>query len=105
MIFTTTSNIEGKTVSKYLGIVSSTTYTINYSTKGMSFKDMFKQEKYTEAYEKGLEEAKETAFQKLKTNAENLKANAVVGISIDIEHMANTTYWMVSVAGTAVVVV
>lgn len=102
MIFTTTSKIEGKTVQKYLGVVSSTTYTQNYSTKGMSFKDMFSAEKYATAYEKGLEEAKEAAFQKLKSNADALGANAVIGISLDIEHMANTYYWMVSVSGTAV---
>jgi uncharacterized protein YbjQ (UPF0145 family) len=105
MILTTTNKIEGKTVTKYLGIVSSTTYSSNHATKDMSFKDMFKQEKYTQAYEKGLEEAKESAFQKLKTNAEGLKANAVIGISMDVEHIANSSYCIVTLAGTAVSVV
>lgn len=103
MIITTTNTIEGKTVKDYLGIVSGTMYTSHHATKDMSFKDMFKQSKYNEAYEKALEESKEGAFQKLKAKADKLKANAIIGITLDIEHVANTTYWMVTAVGTAVV--
>jgi len=102
MILTTTPTVDGKLVKNYLGIVSGTTYASTFATKNMSFKDMFKQSKLNEATEKAMEEAKESAFQELKENADNLKANAIVGISLDIEHIANTAYWMITVVGTAV---
>ena len=50
-----------------------------------------------------MNEAKEQAFQKLQTNASNLKANAVVGISVDVETVGGS-YFFVSVTGTAVFV-
>jgi len=102
MILTTTPSVDGKQIKNYLGIVSGTTYVNTYATKNMSFKDMFNQSKLTESAKKAMEEAKENAFQELKTNAENLKANAIVGISLDIEHIANTANWMITVVGTAV---
>lgn len=102
MILTTTNSIEGNTITKYLGVVSATTYASSYSNKGLSFSDMFKQKKYYEAYEKALEEAKESAFQKLKKNAEQLKANAIVGISLDIESISAGAYTVISIVGTAV---
>lgn len=105
MILTTTNNIEGKVISKYLGIVTGITYTPIYGGKGMTFKDMFSTAKYYESHEKGLEEAKEKAFQKLKSNGEKLKANAIVGISVDVESIANSTASMISVTGTAVVII
>ena len=102
MILSTTNTIEGKTVKNYLGIVSGTTYSSTFITKDLSFKDMFKKNKYKEAYENAMEDAKEGAFQKLKANADRLKANAILGITLDMEHIANSTYWMVTVVGTAV---
>lgn len=104
MILTTTNSIEGKTISNYLGIVTGTKYTATISHKGMSFKDMFSSQKTYEAYEKSLEVAKEDAFQKLKSNAVKMKANAVVGISVDIETVPSSMISVVSVVGTAVVV-
>lgn len=105
MILTTTNSIEGKTITNYLGIVSTVTYTATFSGAGMSFKDMFSSKKYYAAYEKALLDAKETAFQKLKTHAENLKANAIVGISVDVESISESMTSMISIVGTAVVVI
>ncbi|NER19010.1 YbjQ family protein [Spongiivirga citrea] len=102
MILTTTNSIDGKTISNYLGVVTGTTYVVNYGTKGMSFKDMFNSSKYYANYENGLEEAKEEAFQKLRDNANNQAADAVVGISFDIEMMGANGVTMVSIVGTAV---
>ncbi len=103
MILTTTNSIEGKQVTKYLGIIVGTTYSSNYTaTKGMSFKDMFSSQKYNENYERGLEEAKEKAFEKLKAQAQEKQANAIIGVSIDIEMMSTTGVIMISVVGTAV---
>ena len=102
MILTTTNSVEDKSIISYLGIVTGTTYVVNYGTKGMSFRDMFKAQKYYDNYEKGIEDAKEAAFQKLKDNADQLQANAIVGISVDIEMMSSNGVSMVSVVGTAV---
>lgn len=103
MILTTTNSIEGKEVTNYLGVIIGTTYTSNTSsTKGMTFKDMFNSQKYYENYEQGLEAAKESAFEKLKVQAKEKQANAIIGVSIDIEMMSTTGVTMISVVGTAV---
>ena len=102
MLLSTTPTLEGKKIHEYVGIVTGVTYTLNYASKGMSFKDVFNTQKYYENYEKGLGEAKENAFQKLRDNAAQLGAHAVVGISVDVEMMATNGYTMVSVVGTAV---
>ena len=103
MVLTTTNSIEGKTISNYLGIVTGSTYASTMGAKGMSFKDMFSTKKTYAIYEKSLEEAKEDAFQKLKANASKMNANAIVGISIDIETVPTSMISMVSIVGTAVV--
>ena len=107
MILTTTNSVEGSRITEYKGIVTGISYNSSYSHKGnkMSFKDMFKVSKYYEAYAAGLEQIKEEAFQKLKENATALNANAIVGISVDVEALANTNTLMVSVTGTAVSIV
>jgi len=104
MIFTTTANIEGFKIVDYLGIVTGTAYNSSYSQKGskMSFKDMFNTSKYYENYVAALELLKEKAFQNLKDNAHKLKANAVVGIQLDIEPVANSSTLLISITGTAV---
>jgi len=104
MILTTTNSVEGFRIIEYKGIVTGISYNTGYSDKGskMSFKDMFSMKKYYEMYEKGLQHIKEEAFQKLKDNAKALNANAVVGIQIDIEPLANASTLIVSVTGTAV---
>ena len=102
MILTTTDNIEGKKITKYLGVVSGTTFTYTFSSKNVSFKDMFSSEKSYKGYAKSLEEAKESAFQQLMENAKNLNANAIVGISVDIESVSGSMTSMISIVGTAV---
>jgi uncharacterized protein YbjQ (UPF0145 family) len=104
MILTTTPNIENFQIVDYLGIVTGTAYNTSYSYKGttMSFKDMFNTSKYYENYAAGVESLKEVAFQNLKENATKLGANAVVGIQLDIEPVANSSTLLVSITGTAV---
>lgn len=94
MILTTTNNIEGFKITEYKGIVSGTSSEIKT-------KFSFKNDKNMEIIEDIMSEAKEQAFQKLQNNASQLKANAVVGISVDIETV-NGSYFFVSVTGTAV---
>lgn len=104
MILTTTNNIENFKIIDYLGIVTGTAYDSSYTSNGtkMSFKDMFSMSKYYEKYSLALEAIKEKAFQNLKNNASNLGANAVVGIQLDVEPLANSATLLVSITGTAV---
>lgn len=97
MILTTTNNIEGFKISDYLGIVTGVSSSVKTSFS-------FKSKKNKSLYEDFMNQAKEEAFQNLKTNAIKLNANAIVGISLDIESAAGT-YFLVSITGTAVKVV
>lgn len=96
MILTTTHSIEGYKIKDYLGIV--TGISMSYK-KG---KITFNMSKYYDALESQVEQLKEEAFQKLKNNATLLKANAVVGISTDVEIDGTTGGISISVVGTAV---
>ena len=96
MILTTTNSIEGFKTQDYLGIVTG----VNVSMPKASFS--FNMKKYYESYENKINEVKEVAFQKLKYNAVALKANAVLGIKIDIETSPSTGIIMISITGTAV---
>ncbi|CAM1344649.1 YbjQ family protein [Tenacibaculum amylolyticum] len=104
MILTTTNSIEGHKIIEYKGIVTGISYnsTYDYKGKNISFSDLFNTKKRFEAYEVGIENIKEGAFQKLQENAVALNADAVVGIKVDIETIANSTILLVSVTGTAV---
>ena len=99
MILTTTHSIEGYKIQDYLGIV--TGLSMSYK-KG---KLTFNMNKYYEALETQVEQLKEEAFQKLKVNAAQLKANAIVGIGTDIEIDGTTGGISISVVGTAVLCV
>ncbi|WP_241483375.1 YbjQ family protein [Kordia zhangzhouensis] len=101
MIFSTTDQLQNREIVEYLGLVSGMTYSINYSYKGMSFKDMFSMKKYYEHVEAAIEEVKEKTFQKLQDNAQKLYADAVVGINVDMEISAGGAV-MISITGTAV---
>lgn len=96
MVLTTTNSIEGFKIIEYKGLVSGT-------SAEMKTKFSFKTEKNMKMVEDIMNEAKEQALQNMKANAQNLNANAVVGISLDIETEAGA-YFFVSVTGTAVVV-
>ena len=95
MILTTTNSIEGYKIIDYLGIV--TGVAMNEEKLAMGFS----MSKYYKAISDSIETVKERAFQQLKDNAKQLKANAVVGIKVEIE-LTTSNYAMVSVTGTAV---
>ena len=99
MILTTTNSIEGFKIQDYLGIV--TGVDVNMPKTTISFN----MQKYYDSYEKKINEVKESAFQKLKANAINLKANAVIGIHLDIETSPTSGLIVVSITGTAVKVI
>jgi uncharacterized protein YbjQ (UPF0145 family) len=104
MLMTTTTMIEGRPVSQYLGVVT------GEAIIGANiFRDMFATVRdivggRSATYEKGLAEARQTAMAEMQARAQELGANAVVGIDIDYEVLGqNNGMLMVSVSGTAVV--
>jgi uncharacterized protein YbjQ (UPF0145 family) len=104
MLLTTTTVIEGRPVSRYLGVVT------GEAIIGANvFRDLFASVRdivggRSATYERGLAEARETAMKEMQARATELGANAVVGIDLDYEVLGqNNGMLMVSVSGTAVV--
>lgn len=105
LTLTTTSTIEGKKITRYLGIVT------GEAILGANvFKDIFAGIRdiiggRSGAYESELRQAREIALREIEQAASDLGANAVVGIDLDYEMLGHAGgMMMVSVSGTAVVV-
>ncbi|MDA0194332.1 MAG: heavy metal-binding domain-containing protein [Bacteroidetes bacterium] len=103
MILTTTHTIEGKKISKYLGIVA------GEAIIGANlFKDVFASITdvvggRSSSYERVLVEAKDNALSELEMRASNMGADAVIGIDLDYETIGSSgSMLMVSANGTAV---
>ena len=73
MILTTTNSIDGFNIAEYRGIVSGTA--VNMQKMKMTFN----MQKYYAGISESVSEVKDQAFEQLKSNAEKLNANAVVG--------------------------
>lgn len=104
MLMTTTAIVEGRPVSRYLGVVT------GEAIIGANiFRDIFAGVRdivggRSATYEKALAEAREVAMTEMQRRAEALGANGVVGIDLDYEVLGqNNGMLMVSVSGTAVV--
>jgi uncharacterized protein YbjQ (UPF0145 family) len=105
MQLTTTPSIEGKRITKYCGVIA------GEAILGANlFKDLFAGIRdlvggRSATYEKELQRAREIALDELRHRAEDLGANAVIGIDIDYEIMGKENgMLMVSASGTAVIV-
>jgi uncharacterized protein YbjQ (UPF0145 family) len=103
MILTTTPGVDGKAIHVYLGIVT------GEAIVGANiFRDLFANIRdivggRSAAYEQELARARSIALDELKGAAQQLGADAVVGIDLDYEVLgANNGMLMVSVSGTAV---
>lgn len=103
MLLTTTPTIDGKRITKYCGIVA------GEAVLGANvLKDLFAGVRdfiggRSGTYEKELQRARDIAMEELKERAEELGANAVIGIDIDYEVLGKENgMLMVSVSGTAV---
>ena len=103
MIHSTTPTLEGKSVSKYLGVVT------GEAILGTNIiKDFFAGIRdivggRSAAYEKELQKARVIAFEEMDERAEALGANAILGIDLDYETVGGSML-MVTISGTAVVV-
>ena len=103
MILTTTPNIESYKILEYKGLVTGETII------GANFiKDFFAGIRdivggRSKSYEKVLQEGKETSVREMMQRAEELGANAIVGIDIDYETVGQDgSMLMVACSGTAV---
>ena len=104
MIITTTPSIEGKTITRYCGVVT------GEAILGANlFRDLFASVRdivggRSASYERELTTARQLAFAELAEEAQKLGADAVVGVDIDYEVVGQSgSMLMVSVSGTAVV--
>ena len=103
MILTTTSAIDGRPVRTYLGLVT------GEAILGANlFRDLFAGIRdvvggRSAAYEKELANARETAVREMTERAQQLGADAIVGIDLDYEVLgAQSSMLMVNASGTAV---
>jgi len=105
MLITTTPSLEGKTITKYHGLVS------GEAILGANiFKDIFASIRdivggRSAAYEKELRAAKDIAIEEMSQQAQQLGANGIVGVDLDYETISvggAGGMLMVSASGTAV---
>ncbi len=102
MIITTTNSVEGYQIADYKGIV------VGEAIMGANVvRDFFASVTdivggRSGAYESKLQDARETALAELEERATAMGANAVVGVDLDYEVIADSML-MVSASGTAVV--
>jgi len=106
MLVVTTPNIEGKSITKYLGLVS------GEAILGANiFKDFFAGIRdivggRSAAYEQELGKAKDIAVAEMMEHARSLGGNAVIGVDLDYETIQvgqSGGMLMVSANGTAVI--
>ena len=105
MLMTTTAMVDGRPISRYLGIVT------GEAIIGANiFRDMFAAVRdivggRAGAYENVLGDARRIALDEMAAAAQKLGANAVVGIDLDYETLGSGgSMLMVTASGTAVVV-
>ncbi len=105
MLVTTTNNLEGKRIVKYLGLVS------GEAIVGANiFKDIFASIRdivggRSAAYENELRTAKDIAVQEMVEQAQSLGGNAVIAVDLDYETVGQGgSMLMVTACGTAVVI-
>jgi len=103
MIITTTPHVEGKRIVRYCGVIA------GEAILGANiFKDLFAGIRdivggRSATYEHELQRARIIALSELEARAQELGANAVVGVDLDYETFGKTNgMLMVSVSGTAV---
>ncbi|MEM6845950.1 MAG: heavy metal-binding domain-containing protein [Bacteroidota bacterium] len=104
MLVTTTSTLQGKTVTEHLGLVS------GEAIIGANvFRDFFAGIRdivggRSGSYERALRDTKEIALREMQEEAHKLGANAIIGVDLDYETVGKeSSMLMVTASGTAVV--
>lgn len=104
MIITTTPSVDGTKISQYLGIVCGEVISgVNFVKDfAAGLTNIFGGR--SGSYEEELVDAREQALKELEERAEDLGANAVVGVDVDYEVLGQSgNMLMVSASGTAVI--
>ncbi|MBK8200024.1 MAG: YbjQ family protein [Acidobacteria bacterium] len=104
MILSTTSSIEGRSISAYKGIVCGEVIIGAHIGKDIlaSFTNLVGGR--SESYESTIRETRDDALREMVEEAEKLGANAIVGIKFDYGVVGQQgSMMMVAVSGTAVV--
>lgn len=107
MIVVTTPNLEGRKITRYIGLVSG-----DAILGANIFRDLFAGIRdivggRSAAYEQELRKAKQIALEEMEEQTQRLGGNAVVGVDLDYETISMGSgggMLMVSATGTAVVV-
>ena len=105
MLLSTTPQIEGHPIREYKGVVTGEVIIgANFVKDFMaSIHDIVGGR--ADSYEEVLREAKDSSLRELMIRAEQMGANAIVGIDFDYETIgANGSMLMVATSGTAVVI-
>jgi len=105
MIVSTTTAIEGRPVSEYVGIVTGEAV-----LGANAFRDLFAGLRditggRSAGYESALREARDTATSEMVSEAEQMGVDAVIGVDVDYESIQvgqGGSMLMVSASGTAV---
>jgi uncharacterized protein YbjQ (UPF0145 family) len=107
MIIVTTPSLEGRRITRYIGLVS------GEAILGANiFRDLFAGIRdivggRSAAYEQELRKAKDLALEEMQGEAQRLGGNAIVGVDLDYETITMGSgggMLMVSASGTAVVI-
>lgn len=105
MLISTTSLLEGKTIKEYRGVV------FGEAISGIDFLKDFTANianrlgGRVEEYEQEIVDARADAINEMMARAKKIGANALVGVTIDVETIGeNGSMIMVTASGTAVVV-
>ena len=105
MLISTTPTVEGRPIQAYKGVVTGETI-----IGANVFKDFMAGIRdiiggRSSSYERVLREAKDTSLAEMQRRAQEMGANAIVGVDIDYETVGqNGSMLMVAVSGTAVVI-
>jgi len=103
MITTTTPGVEGRRIVDYKGLVAGTAiHGINVGKDFLAAGRNLSGGR-SKAYEGELDKGQSEAVAEMESAAADLGANAIVGVSLDVEALGQGNMLMVSVTGTAVV--
>ena len=102
MLMTTTSQLEGYVISKYLGLVAGQAAIAPIELR--DFANFIRREgggRYPE-FERMILETRHSAMMSLEGQAQELGANAIIGVSFDYANLASDGLVLITVSGTAV---
>ncbi|WP_394677341.1 YbjQ family protein [uncultured Sphingobacterium sp.] len=104
MIVTTTNSIEGREISRYNDPIAANVVigTTVFSDIGASYVDFFGGR--STSYEKKMQEMYKRVTETLKQRAQAIRADAIIGLSVDIDEISEkgNQMFMITAVGTSV---